>query len=183
MRDQQRLPREMKDLIRDVKDFPKTGVVFKDIFPLLQECFGEVIDDLSRKIERPHEIHHIVGIESRGFIFAAALAYKLNKGLIPIRKKGKLPPPVISERVTLEYGEAELEMSEYTYEDISNPRNKCVIVDDIMATGGTMEGAWRLALKCGYQPKQALVLINIKSLNALKPSLPLKSLFEYRADE
>src|SRR3990167_10831774 len=93
----------MQDLIRYVPDFPKPGVLFKDIFPLLQNCFGEIIDDLSRKIERPTEVDYIAGIEARGFIFAAALAYKLNKGFIPIRKGGKLPPPVLSRKVALEY--------------------------------------------------------------------------------
>ena len=163
----------MQDLIRDVPDFPKPGVLFKDIFPLLQNCFGEIIDDLSRKIERPTEVDYIAGIEARGFIFAAALAYKLNKGFIPIRKGGKLPPPVLSRKVALEYGECEIEMPEVT--------GRIVIVDDVMATGGTMEGAWTLAKACCYTPMQALVVVNIISLNSKNLSkIPIKSLFDYR---
>ena len=162
----------MKNLIRDVEDFPKNGVIFKDIFPLLQDCFHLVIDDLARKIERPKAIEYIAGIESRGFVFAAALAYKLNKGFIPIRKKGKLPPPVQSEKVILEYGEAELEMVEGD--------GRIVIVDDVLATGGTLKGAWLLAKKCGYMPNQAIVLIDIVKLNNGNLGFPVASLFDYK---
>lgn len=159
----------MKEMIRDVPDFPKSGVLFKDIFPLLQNCFPEIIDDLSRKV--PHNVEFIAGIESRGFIFAAALAYKLNKGFIPIRKKGKLPPPKRSHKISLEYGTDELEMADGV--------GRIVIVDDVLATGGTIQGAWALAKECGYTPMQALVLIDIKYLNANLSKIPIKSLFEY----
>lgn len=166
----------MKEMIRSVNDFPKSGIVFKDIFPLLQNCFSEVIDDLSRKIERPHEIDYIVGIESRGFVFASALAYKLNKGFIPIRKKGKLPPPTISEKVIMEYAETEIEMVESEYSYIPK---KVVIIDDVVATGETIKRAWTLAFRCGFYPLQAIALINIKTANKEKFHIPLKYLFEY----
>lgn len=170
----------MKDMIRSIPDFPKSGIVFKDIFPLLQNCFGEVIDDLSRKIERPHEIDYIVGIESRGFIFASALAYKLNKGFIPIRKKGKLPPPTFSEKISMEYAETEIEMSVDDGVDPPYYPKKVVIIDDVIATGETMRRAWSLSYRCGYIPRQVIALINIKNANVGDFNFPLKYLFEYK---
>lgn len=162
----------MKNFIREIPDFPKSGIVFRDIFPLLQNCFTEVIDDLSRKIK---PCDYIAGIESRGFIFAAALAYKLNKGFIPIRKKGKLPPPVASQKIELEYGcdEIEMKVSESEYPE------RIVIIDDVMATGGTMKGAVLLANECNYRVVQAVTLINIPSLNRANLMVPFKSLFDY----
>ena len=97
---------------------------------------------------------------------------KMNKGFIPIRKKGKLPPPVQSEKVVLEYGETELEMAE----GIGN----IIIVDDVLATGGTLKGAWSLALKCGYCPCQAIVLVDIVKLNNGNLGFPVASLFDYK---
>lgn len=167
----------MKEMIRTVNDFPKSGIVFKDIFPLLQNCFGEVIDDLSRKIEKPHEIDYIVGIESRGFIFASALAYKLNKGFIPIRKKGKLPPPTLSEKIDMEYAETEIEM--VVGEIPEGKRKKIILIDDVIATGETMKRAWALAFRCGFNPQQAIALINIKGINRGSFNFPVKHLFEY----
>lgn len=174
-----RKPR-MKDQIRDVHDFPKTGIVFKDIFPLLENCFTEVIDDLSRKIENPKSIDYIVGIESRGFIFAASLAYKLNKGFIPIRKKGKLPAPTLSEEVSMEYGETEIEMA---ISENSISHHKVIIVDDVIATGETLCKAWRLVTRVGFTPVQALALINLKTVNKKNFQFPVKYLFEYRDEE
>lgn len=168
----------MKDMIRNIPDFPKSGIVFKDIFPLLQHSFGEVIDDLSRKIERPNEIDYIVGIESRGFIFAAALAYKLNKGFVPIRKKGKLPPPTFGETVFMEYGETQIEMA---LGDIGSIKHtKIVLIDDVIATGETLRRAWTLCFRCGYFPQQAIALVNIKKANIGKFNFPVKYLFEYK---
>lgn len=167
----------MKEMIKSIPDFPKSGIVFKDIFPLLQNCFGEVIDDLSRKIEKPNEIDYIVGIESRGFIFASALAYKLNKGFIPIRKKGKLPPPTFSEAVSMEYGQSDIEMS---IDEIRHIPKKVILIDDVIATGETMKRAWTLCFRCGYAPMQAIALINIKNANIGDFHFPLKCLFEYK---
>lgn len=169
---------KMKDMIRSIPDFPKSGIVFRDIFPLLQNCFGEVIDDLSRKIERPHEIDSIVGIESRGFIFASALAYKLNKGFIPIRKKGKLPPPTISEKVSMEYGETELEICRIE-------AGKCysvLIVDDIVATGETLKTARSMCLHAGYIPLEAIALINLKDIKK-EIDFQIKYLFEFKNEK
>lgn len=168
----------MKDLIRDVPDFPIPGIIFRDIFPLLEANFSEVIDELAKRIDNAKEIDHVVGIESRGFIFAAALAYKLNKGFIPIRKKGKLPPsPLLRAiKVSMEYGEVELEM----FATSGSQRLKVVIVDDVMATGETLRASWDLCIASGYLPQQALVLVNIQSA-AKKPNyLAVKSLLDYK---
>lgn len=170
----------MKDRIRDVPNFPIPGIIFRDIFPLLEETFPEVIDEMAKKIENSKEIDSIVGIESRGFIFAAALAYKLNKGFIPIRKKGKLPPSdrLRSIKVSMEYGETELEMMAIA-ED-KRRGGGVVIVDDVMATGETLRAAWDLCIASSYSPRQALVLINIQSA-AKKPNyLSVKSLLDYK---
>lgn len=171
----------MKDLIRDVKDFPKSGVVFKDIFPLLQESFSEVIDELAKRINNPKGIDYIVGIESRGFIFAAALAYKLNVGFIPIRKKGKLPPPTRSQKFSMEYAETELEISLISEESLDANKRRVLIVDDVMASGQSIKAAWDLCTVAGYLPQQAMVLINIKNLN--KNDLKVKSLFDYTSED
>lgn len=167
---------DMKDMIRSIPDFPKSGIVFRDIFPLLQNCFGEVIDDLSRKIERPHEVDFIAGVESRGFIFAAALAYKLNKGFVPIRKKGKLPPPIQTIKIHMEYGETELEMAHISEEALDVNLRRVVIVDDVIVTGETMKAARSLCNLCGYIPTQEIALIKIGNRYSSKN---LKYLFEY----
>lgn len=162
----------MRDLIHTTANFPQPGVLFRDIFPLLKNHFEDVIDDLAVKIELDiGDIDYIAGIESRGFILAAALAYRLNKGFIPIRKKGKLPPPVISQKVVLEYRETELEMRE--------GEGNILIVDDVLATGGTLEGAWILAEKSGFVPKQALVLVNMAHLNSKALTFKVKSLLDF----
>jgi adenine phosphoribosyltransferase len=167
----------MREWIRDVQDFPKQGIVFKDIFPLLQNHFTDVVDALAHKIAKPSEIDFIAGIDSRGFIFAAALAYKLQKGFIPIRKKGKLAPPTLTEHVLLEYGIAEIEMAERLP---SQKKDKILIVDDILATGGTIESAWNLSLRCGFLPQQVLVLIDLKSLHRDRNlTFPVTSLLDY----
>ena len=169
----------MKDMIREVKDFPKTGVVFRDIFPLLYNHFPEVIDDLSKKIEIPASIEYFAGVESRGFIFAAALAYKLHKGFIPIRKAGKLPPPFIKQDAKTEYSQISLEMPKCP----SKEPGRIFLVDDLVATGGTILASWKLSKSSGYYPIGALALINLPKLN--HPELhkligfKFKSLFDY----
>lgn len=132
--------------VRDIPDFPKPGIIFKDITPLLAdpEAFGEYIDSLAAKYaDGPPDV--IVGIESRGFIFGTPLAYKLKKGFVPIRKKGKLPYETCSESYELEYGSAEMEI----HRDAFKPGSRVLIVDDLLATGGTAAAAARLIEKIG----------------------------------
>jgi adenine phosphoribosyltransferase len=130
--------------IRDVPDFPRPGVVFKDITPILSEptLFREVIDALAERW-RGERIEKVVGIESRGFIFAAPLAYALRTGLTIVRKPGKLPWRTIREAYALEYGEAVLEL----HEDAIRPGERVLVVDDVLATGGTAEAAGRLVAR------------------------------------
>ncbi len=137
---------ELKSLIRDVPDFPKPGIVFKDITPLLHTpwAFQKVIDYIgNRYIGAGVEI--VAGIESRGFILAAALAYKIGAGLAIIRKPGKLPYKTIKATYTLEYGEDSIEI----HEDAIQEGTKVVLIDDVLATGGTMSAAIDLVEKLG----------------------------------
>ena len=133
-----------KDLatrIRDIPDFPKPGILFKDITTLLKDgdSFKAAVDGMMERIG-DREIDVVVGMESRGFIFGAPIAYKLGVGFVPVRKLGKLPADVVSVEYDLEYGSATLEM----HKDALRPGAKVLIVDDLLATGGTVAGTIEL---------------------------------------
>lgn len=134
--------------LRDVPDFPKPGIIFKDITPLLgdSKLFKRVIDGLAKECAAKG-ITKVVGIEARGFIFGAALAYAMGIGFVPCRKKGKLPYKTICASFDLEYGSAVIEM----HEDALTPADKVVIVDDLLATGGTSNAAIDLVRKLGAE--------------------------------
>ena len=127
---------DLKKHIRDIPDFPQEGIIFKDISTLLKnkEAFGKSIDELARKFGK-ERIDYVVGVEARGFIFGAALAYKLGVGFIPVRKKGKLPYKTKSVTYKLEYGTDTLEI----HEDALTPKARVLVVDDLLATGGTIK--------------------------------------------
>ena len=149
----------LKDYIIDVPDWPKKGIVFKDITPLIKDsnAFNHSTLLMRGLIDKPAGVTYIVGVESRGFIFGAYLAKRMGLGFIPVRKKGKLPPPVISKAYSLEYGFDTLE--------IKSGKGRVVIIDDVYATGGTAKATRELCEKAGYEVINDIYLINLKFLN------------------
>lgn len=137
---------ELKSYIRDVPDFPEPGILFRDITPLLQNtaAFASAVDQL-REHFNPLDFDVIVPVESRGFLFGAPMAYQMGKALVPVRKPGKLPSPTYSTEYTLEYGSNAIEI----HADGINPGQRVLILDDLLATGGTLEAAARLVEKAG----------------------------------
>jgi adenine phosphoribosyltransferase len=154
-------PEELKKFIRDIPDYPQKGIIFRDITPILanKEIFPEVVDLMSKAWvnEKPDLV---AAIEARGFIPGAAMAVKLNAGFVPIRKAGKLPWKVISESYQLEYGTDQLEV----HSDALAPGQKVLIVDDVLATGGTASAAVRLMRKLGAEVLGVQVLIELSYL-------------------
>ena len=148
--------------IRDVPDFPKAGILFKDITPLLQDPEGlkTSIDGLITLVD-PGSYDIVCGIESRGFIFGTALAHTLGKGFIPIRKPGKLPWRTASESYELEYGSDTIEV----HTDAVEGTPRVLMVDDLLATGGTMEAALKLIRKIGGDPTACVFVIELLFLN------------------
>ena len=133
----------LNNYIRDITDFPKKGILFKDITPLLnnEKCFAYVLSNFNERLKNK-KVDQIVGIESRGFILGAALASLLGCGFVPIRKKGKLPSSTFSETYDLEYGKDTLEI----HTDALKKNNNIVIIDDVLATGGTIAASLKLLL-------------------------------------
>ncbi len=154
---------EYKDYIRDVIDFPQKGIVFRDITPLLssQKAFSSAVDDLSILIDDKFGIVNIAGVEARGFIFGAAIAALNGEAFIPIRKEGKLPPPKVATFSTKEYGTEMLEVKE-----CEDKFNKVIIVDDVLATGGTLIAAEKLLNNAGYKVIGAVTLIDLTYLHS-----------------
>ncbi len=153
-----------KDLagrIRDVPDFPKPGILFKDITTLLKDgdSFRAAIDGLLEKIGT-RDVDAVVGMESRGFIFGAPIAYKLGVGFVPVRKLGKLPSDVVSVEYDLEYGSATLEM----HRDALAPGAKVLIVDDLLATGGTVAGTIELVQQLKGEIVACAFLVELSAL-------------------
>ena len=136
----------LKDHIRDIPDFPKPGVVFKDITPLLADvdAFRFTVDAIADHFAGS-DVHKVVGVEARGFIVAAPVAYRFGAGLVPVRKAGKLPHDIESEEYELEYGTDLLEI----HRDAVHPGENVVIVDDVLATGGTASASVRLVERLG----------------------------------
>jgi len=157
---------EQADLIakiRDIPDFPARGIMFRDITTLLKdgEAFHASIDKLTARI-RPYQPDKVVGIESRGFIFAAPIAYQLGAGFVPARKLGKLPAPTVTAEYALEYGSNTVEM----HRDAIEVGERLVIIDDLLATGGTSRAAIQLVEHLGGQ---VVALGYLVELTFLKP--------------
>jgi adenine phosphoribosyltransferase len=153
--------RALAEKIRDVPNFPKEGILFKDITTLLQDApaFRQAVDIMAGTY-RGKAVELVVGVESRGFIFGGALAYLLNAGFVPVRKEGKLPGQKISEAYALEYGSAVLEI----HQDAIKPGQPVVIVDDLLATGGTARTTARLVQQLGGTVVGISFLIELKFL-------------------
>ena len=158
-------PEGLKQYVRDVPGFPQPGIVFRDITPLLgrKEVFREVVDMMSKRWTNP-EPDLVAAIEARGFIPGAAIAVKLNAGFVPIRKVGKLPWKTISESYQLEYGTDQLQV----HADAVAPGQRVLIVDDVLATGGTAAAAVRLIRKLGGEVVGVQVLIELEDLGGRK---------------
>ncbi|CAI8033678.1 Adenine phosphoribosyltransferase [Geodia barretti] len=156
---------DLKQYIRDVPDFPIPGVLFKDITPLLSNpaAFCQVIDHLTRKYEQS-SLDSIVAIDARGFLFAAPVAYRLGKPLVPARKPGKLPWETRSFEYSLEYGEAAIEM----HVDGVGQGDKVLLLDDLLATGGTLAAATRLVESIGGEVAGVAVVIELTELDGRK---------------
>ena len=152
----------LKDFIRDIPDFPKPGILFRDITPLLNDtaAFRSVVDRLSERYAGTR-VDAVAGIESRGFLFAAPLAYRLGVALVPIRKEGKLPFETNRATYSLEYGTSALEV----HTDAISGGHRVLVVDDLLATGGTMAAALRLVEQTGGQVTGLAVVIELTDLD------------------
>jgi adenine phosphoribosyltransferase len=166
-------------LIRAVPDFPSPGVTFRDVTPLLADAggFARCIDALAEPWQGS-EVQAVCGVEARGFIFGAALAQKLHAGFVPLRKPGKLPPPVVTMNYQLEYGSDRLEAQS----DALKPGERVLIVDDVLATGGTLAAARALIDQLGGELVGASVVIELAALQGRarwQGNTPLHSLLRY----
>ncbi len=152
---------DLKNFIRDIPDFPKPGIIFKDITPLLSEPDAFIYSlEIMEKDLKKYNPHKILAIESRGFIFGAALAARNRIGFVPVRKPGKLPFTTIRESYELEYGKNVLEI----HHDAIKPGERVVIVDDLLATGGTAQAVIKLALKLGAEVSCSIFLVELDFL-------------------
>jgi len=164
---------KIKAIIRDVPDFPKKGIMFKDITPLLADhaAFTETIKCIADKY-KGKGITKVLGIEARGFILAAPIAMAIGAGIVPVRKKGKLPYKTVSATYALEYGEDTLQM----HEDAVRKGEKVLIVDDVLATGGTASAVCALVEKLGGKVESIAMLIELGFLNG-RAKLPGREVF------
>jgi adenine phosphoribosyltransferase len=165
---------DLKRHVVDVPDFPRAGILFRDIAPLLRTHFDVTLEAMDRLFseEEWRHIDALAGIEARGFVLAAGLAGRRRKGFVPIRKQGKLPPPVVSAAYALEYGNAVLE--------VQSGGGRLALIDDVLATGGTMRAAAELATLAGYQVQGLAALIDLRMAgDFIWQQLPLRCVIRY----
>ena len=157
--------KELKDYVRNIVDFPEKGIIFRDVTSVLQDKDGLrlAIDSMQEKLKDTN-FDIIVGPEARGFIFGMPIAYNMNKAFVPVRKKGKLPCETIEESYDLEYGKATIEI----HKDAIKPGQKVVIIDDLMATGGTIEAIIKLVERLGGTVEKICCLIELPELDGRK---------------
>lgn len=171
---------DLKSLIRDIPDFPKPGIMFRDITTLLRDPDGlrYTVDSMTQKCkETVQAVDYVLGMESRGFIFGTPLAYHLGAGFIPVRKPGKLPGAVHAVEYELEYGTDRLEM----HQDALHPGSRVLIVDDLIATGGTAAATAKLVEQVGCDLVGFGFIIELRDLGGRKqlPDVPIVTLVEY----
>ncbi|MBG20613.1 MAG: adenine phosphoribosyltransferase [Rhizobiales bacterium] len=170
----------LKSAIRTIEDYPKPGILFRDITTLLGQprAFRRAVDELVHPYAGDG-IHKIAGMEARGFILGGAVAHQLSAGFVPIRKKGKLPHEVVSIAYSLEYGVDEMEM----HKDAIRPGERVLLVDDLIATGGTAEGAVKLLKQMGADVVAACFVIDLPDLGGRKKiealDVPVRTLISY----
>ncbi len=153
--------KKLEDYVRSIPDFPEPGIIFRDITSILQDADGlRLAIDSMQELLKGVDFDVIVGAESRGFVFGAPIAYNMHKPFVLIRKKGKLPCETVSKEYDLEYGSAEIEM----HKDSIKPGQKVVLVDDLIATGGTIQAAAELVESLGGQVVKILFLMELKGL-------------------
>ena len=157
----------IEESIRDIKDFPKPGIIFKDITTLLnnKKAYGVLMNHLYQRYKE-YNLDYIAGIDARGFIFGAALAQMLKIGFVPIRKQGKLPYTTIGEKYSLEYGIDEVEVHIDAFSEV--PNAKVLLIDDLIATGGTANAAARLINQTGAKCVEACFIIELGFLDGAK---------------
>ena len=153
--------KKIEDYVRSIKDFPEEGNIFRDVTTVISDPDGLKlgIDKMQELIDTDYDI--VVGLEARGFIFGTPIAYNMNKAFVPVRKKGKLPCETIEEEYELEYGKATIEI----HKDAIKPGQKVVIVDDLLATGGTTKAAINLVEALGGEVVKVIFLIELAGLN------------------
>lgn len=174
-----KVAQEVKDKIRNIKDFPKPGIIFRDITTALKdaETLKKMVDFLCVNFEN-EKIDYVVGLESRGFIFGMPVAYKLDSGFIPVRKPNKLPAKTLKESYELEYGTDTLEI----HEDALQKGDRVLIIDDLLATGGTAAAACNLVTKTGAEIVACAFVIELNGLNGrdkLPKDCKILSMLEY----
>lgn len=169
---------DLRTFVREVPDFPQPGVSFKDITPLLSDAgaFAHAVERMAEPVLTLQPTH-VMGLESRGFIFGSALAQRLGLGFVPARKPGKLPLPAYREAYGLEYGHDALEI----HQDAFKPGDRVLIVDDVLATGGTGAAARKLVDRTGAQPLALTLFIELSFLPGRDklPGLPIFSVLRY----
>ena len=174
---------DLKAAIRTIPDYPKKGILFRDITTLLNQprAFRRAVDELVHPYAGSG-IEQVAGIEARGFILGGAVAHQLSAGFVPIRKKGKLPWKTVSMTYSLEYGTDEIEM----HEDALKPGQKTILVDDLIATGGTAEGAVKLLRELGAEVVAACFVIDLPDLGGAAKiaamGVPVRTLVEFEGD-
>ena len=153
--------KKIEEYVKSIPDFSEKGIIFRDVTSVLQDADGLhlAIDEMQKFLEGV-EFDVIAGTESRGFIFGVPIAYNLHKAFVPVRKKGKLPRETVSAEYELEYGKAEIEM----HKDAIRPGQKVVLVDDLIATGGTIEAAARLVEELGGEVVKIIFLMELEGL-------------------